>query len=165
MLVSGQVFAADPGIVISDKLQALQRFLAQPGNNESQAITDYVDQRIAPLFDTAYMTQWIVGPVGKQMTPTQKIALEKKVRNKLFNLILRRLAGYDGQQVRVRGARQLSQHQAVVSVVVIPRNGRGIPVDFRLYRNNSGWKIFDIVANRMSVLSSFRQQLMSSIRR
>ena len=163
-----QVLAADvvpgPAAVLGAKLASLQLFLQQDENKDNAKITRYVDAEIAPMFDTAYMTQWIAGPVGRHMSESQKIALEVKVRTKLFNMVLKQLSGYSGQKIIVRGGRQIDIRQAIIHVAVVQPRGQVIPVDFRLYKSKAGWKIFDIVANRVSMLNNFRQQFMANNR-
>ncbi len=57
-----------------------------------------------------------------------------------------------------------SDDRTVVSTVINQPGGQPIPVDYTLARNGSGWKVYDIAVEGVSLVTTYRGEFSSQVR-
>ena len=156
---SGYPPQADPGAVLREGVGKLLAFAEAGEMTDPAALRAFVEREIAPYFDFAYMTRWVVGPAWRRLPPPQRAAEVARFEQRFITAMLRQIAGFGPKRVRYLPPRGEPGGQVVtLSLQVFPVQGYPTRLDFRLYRGPQGWKVFDVAANGQSALAWFRQQ-------
>ena len=154
-----------PAEILERGLQRLLAFVGGEARPDKAAIATFLDREIAPYFDFSYMAQWAGGPLWRRMTPQQRREFEGRLQQMFLGALTQRLTRYGGQQIRVLRSRPGRNNEVTVGVAI--QNPRGYParLDFRFYRSDEGWKVFDVSANGNSALMYYRQYFRQQARR
>jgi phospholipid transport system substrate-binding protein len=146
-----------PGELLREGVAKLLRFMRQQERPGAESIQAFLDHEITPYFDFAYMAKWTAGPAYRNMNEHQRSMLAQKIKGMLLSSLSQRLGGYDNQDVRIFRPRRVSQNEVKVRMGILRAGAYPTRIDFRFYRGESGWKIFDVSANGSSALAFYRQ--------
>ena len=149
--------APGPGEVLREGVTKLLNFMRQQKGSNPDLIAAFLETEIAPYFDFAYMAKWTAGPTYRNMNEQQRSLLEQDIKTMLLSSLSQRLGSYDNQDVRFFQPRRVTQNEVKVRVGVLQAGGYPAKIDFRFYRSESGWKVFDVTANGASALAFYRQ--------
>ncbi len=149
---------ADPGTVLRDGVGRLLAFTDGGGAADPAALRAFVEREIAPHFDFAYMTRWVIGPAWRRLPPPARAAEVARFERLFLEAMLQRIAAFGPRRVQYLPPRGEPGGRVVtLSLQVFPARGYPTRLDFRLYRTPAGWKVFDVAANGQSALAWFRQ--------
>jgi phospholipid transport system substrate-binding protein len=126
------------------------------------------EQKVLPNFDFRAMTQLAVGQHWKQATPEQQKALEEAFRTLLVNTYTASLnaASTGKEQVEVKPLDlKPGESDIIVRTVVRAANRPPIPVDYRMTKSASGWKVYDVIVENLSLVTNYRSSFASEIGR
>ena len=146
-----------PGEVLREGVSKLLQFLRQQERQNPELMAMFLEQEVAPYFDFAYMAKWTAGPSYRNMNEQQRALLEQKIKKMLLSSLSQRLVNYSNQDVRFFQPRRVGQNEVKVRMGILQASGYPTSIEFRFYRSESGWKIFDVSANGSSALSFYRQ--------
>jgi phospholipid transport system substrate-binding protein len=149
--------AAGPGEVLREGMTKLLNFMRQTERPNPELIAAFLETEIVPYFDFAYMAQWSAGSAYQNMSGKQKAMLQQKIKTMLLSTLSKGLASYENQDVRFFRPRRVSPNEVKVRMGILQAGGYPAKIDFRFYRGDSGWKIFDVAANGNSAVAYFRQ--------
>ena len=134
-------------------------------NRNPAIIFDMVDDILAPHFDFQKITQGALGPNWRAATPTQQQALMDAFKQVLVRTYARSLLNYSGQEVRYLPVKTGDRDNTVtVSTEVREPGAAPIPIDYRMYHNGAGWKVYDVIISNASLVSNYRQSFSTEIR-
>lgn len=150
-----------PEQILRQGLDRMKDFLSQ-GGHEPQELLAFLDNDIAPYFDFQLMSRWVLGSSYDQMSESQKSEFTQRLKGMFFSALAKNLKALSNPPPRIdifgsrprRDARQV----AVGALVRGSMYERPVRLQFRFYRGNSGWKVFDVTANGISAVSYYRQQ-------
>jgi phospholipid transport system substrate-binding protein len=146
---------ANPAAILREGMTRLVAFL-QKNPNPAQ-ISAFVDNQIAPYFDFSYMTQWVAGRNYRYMNQGQRRAMENKLKQMFLGALAQRLGGYANQGVRFNRPRRVTANEVSVGVTILQPGSYPARLNFRFYKSDDGWKVFDVSANGSSALVHYRQ--------
>lgn len=133
---------------------------------QPELIYGLVERIILPHFDFERITQGAVGRYWREATPAQRDELINGFREVLVRTYARALLSYSGQAIQYLPERSMAGGERVtVSTEVQDRGGAVIAVDYRLYRRDGDWKVYDLVIDRVSMVANYRGSFASIIRR
>jgi len=145
-------------------LSTLQARRAEVDRNPSM-IYGMIDTIVAPHFDFERITQGAVGQYWKKASPAQQRDLVNRFKQVLVRTYARSLLNYSGEEIRYLPLRPGSRSNTVtVSTEVSEPGGAPIPIDYRMYNNGSGWKVYDVVINNASLVGNYRSSFSAEIR-
>jgi len=145
-------------------LSTLQARRAEVDRNPSM-IYGMIDTIVAPHFDFERITQGAVGQYWRKASPAQQRDLVNRFKQVLVRTYARSLLSYSGQEIRYLPLRPGSRSNTVtVSTEVSEPGGAPIPIDYRMYNNGSGWKVYDVVINNASLVGNYRSSFSAEIR-
>ena len=145
-------------------LSTLQARRAEVDRNPSM-IYGMIDTIVAPHFDFERITQGAVGQYWKKASPAQQRDLVNRFKQVLVRTYARSLLNYSGEEIRYLPLRPGSRSNTVtVSTEVSEPGGAPIPIDYRMYNNGSGWKVYDVVINNASLVGNYRSSFAAEIR-
>ena len=68
-----------------------------------------------------------------------------------------RIEDYTDQEILYPEER-IEDNFAEVGTKIVVESGREVPIDYRLYQTESGWRVYDIVIEGVSLVSNYRSQ-------
>lgn len=125
---------------------------------DKSALRRLAEEKVSPRFDFRQMTQLAVGPAWRKANPEQQQALESGFRTLLVNTYTGSLslaAGGD-RKVEVKPAKQSGRNDTVVKTLVTQSGKPPISIDYRMENNPDGWKVYDVLVEGVSLVTTYR---------
>jgi phospholipid transport system substrate-binding protein len=127
----------------------------QSGN--SRKIAELAEAKVLPHFDFTRMTRLAVGRNWQQASDAQKEQLVKEFRTMLVRTYSTSLTAYRNQKIEVKPLKMAAADKEVtVRTAVIQQGGPQIPIDYAMEKTDSGWKVFDVVIDGASLVTTYR---------
>jgi phospholipid transport system substrate-binding protein len=127
----------------------------QSGNQKK--IVDLVGEKVLPHFDFARMTRLAVGKNWAQATDAQKEALTKEFQTLLVRTYSTSLSQYRNQTIDVKPTKLAAgDTDTTVKTVVNQAGGPPIPIDYGMAKTDKGWKVYDVVVDGVSLVTTYR---------
>lgn len=127
----------------------------QGGN--PQKLHALVEEKILPHFDFTRMTRLAVGRGWSQASDAQKQALTREFQTLLVRTYSTSISQYRNQTIDVRPAKLASgDKDTVVKTVVNQPGGQPIPIDYAMERTDKGWKVYDVMVDGVSLVTTYR---------
>jgi phospholipid transport system substrate-binding protein len=151
---------------VADELLTIIKSDKEVQSGNSAKVVELAEQKVLPHFDFERMTRLAVGRNWAQATDAQKQALIKEFRTLLVRTYSSSLSQYRDQTIEVKPARVGAQDKdAVVKTAVIQRGGPPIPIDYSMEKAESGWKVYDVVIDGASLVTTYRGTFNDQIQR
>lgn len=136
----------------------------QAGNQRK--VVELAEAKVLPHFDFARMTRLAVGRNWNQASEAQKQALVKEFRTLLVRTYSSSLSAYRNQTIEVKPMRMSPQDtDATVRTAVIQQGGPPIPIDYSMQKADGGWKVFDVVIDGVSLVTTYRSSFNDQIQK
>lgn len=166
---SGSALAEHPAQeLVENAIVAMMAFLDE---NKSAIKKDpaLLDAKVTELFvkhiDFNTMTKLTVGKHWKKATPEQRTELVTEFENMLLGTYTQALSEYAGETMDFEKFRpEKRDDRAIVRSTFNQSNGSKVPVVYKL-RDKNGWKIYDIVVENLSLVTSYRPAFADEIKR
>ena len=127
----------------------------QSGNTTK--VVELAEQKVLPHFDFERMTRLAVGRNWSQANDAQKQALIKEFRTLLVRTYSTSLSQYRNQTIDVKPTKvAAADKEAMVRTAVIQQGGPQIPIDYAMEKVDSGWKVYDVVIDGASLVTTYR---------
>jgi len=126
------------------------------------------ESKVLPHFDFRAMTQLAVGQHWRQASPEQQKRLEDAFRTLLVNTYTASLnaASTGKESVEIKPTEvKPGDSDVIVRTVVRTANRPPIPVDYRMTKGASGWKVYDVIVENLSLVTNYRSSFASEIGR
>jgi phospholipid transport system substrate-binding protein len=161
--------ARDPVQIIRETTDTLFKLVAENHDSyesDAQALRDDIREVLLAEFDTLYSGRLVLGRSARGMEH-EKV---EEFADALSDLLIRRYA--DGllqfrtrDQVEIRPlAGDNTERMTRVKTRVGVDNGQQAPVDYEFRKTDEGWKIFDVIVEGISYVTTFRNQIGEAIR-
>ena len=135
----------------------------QSGNQ--QKLFAVVEEKILPNFDFDRVCRMVLGKNWKIATPDQQAGFQKEFRSLLLRTYTSALSKYKDQVIEYKPFRLDAGAQNVsVKTQILQSGGQPVQVDYSLVKAASGWKVFDIVIEGVSLVTNYRSQFSNEIR-
>ncbi len=120
-------------------------------------VAQLAEQKVLPHFDFERMTRLAVGKNWREASDAQKKALEGEFRTLLVRTYSSSLAAYRNQTIDVKpGKAAAADKETVVKTAVVQQGGPAIPIDYSMEKTDSGWKVYDVVIDGASLVTTYR---------
>jgi phospholipid transport system substrate-binding protein len=155
---AGAVAAADatPDALVKSTVEEVLTVMKQA--KDRKTLRQLAEQKVLPRFDFKQMTQLAVGPAWRKAYPQQQHALEEGFRELPVNTYtnsLRWATGAD-RTVEVKPALQSAQNDVTVKTVVKESGKTPVTIDYRMENNPDGWKVYDVLVEGVSLVTTYR---------
>ena len=126
-----------------------------------------VDRIVSPRFDLKYVTQLILARHYRTATEEQRTRFQAAFKNMLINSYADALLDYaDSVKTEWEPLRMAPEAKDVtVQSKVLREDGPPLPIGFAMRLKDGEWKIYDILVENISLVSNFRSQVASEIKR
>ena len=151
---------------IADEIIAIVKSDKDLKAGNSAKVVALAEQKVLPHFDFTRMTRLAVGRNWSQATPEQREALTKEFRTLLVRTYSSSLSQYRNQKIEVKPlATAPGDEDVVVRTAVIQEGGPPIPIDYRMEKTKEGWKVYDVVIDGASLVTTYRGSFNDQIQR
>jgi phospholipid transport system substrate-binding protein len=146
---------------VSEVLEVIRR------TNDPRALVEFAEKKVLAQFDFTTMTRLAVGRAWSQASAAQQQALERAFRTLLVRTYTTALAQASGDYtVEVKPfAVKPGETDAVVRTLVKQPGRKPIQMDYRMTLTPSGWKVYDVVVENLSLVTNYRSSFASEIAR
>lgn len=117
-----------------------------------------VNRIVSPHIDIQRVGRWILGRYWRTATPEQRQAFIKAFRGMLMRTYATQIVNYADVQISYLPQRTDANGSRATVRTRVERAGAPLAeVDYRLYRKNGVWKVYDVIADGISIVSTFRE--------
>jgi phospholipid transport system substrate-binding protein len=124
-----------------------------------------IEQLILPHFDFRQMSQWVLGPHWRNASAEQRDAFVEQFEALLVRTYSSALVDYRNQRVNYLPARERSADEVTVRAIINQGGGPTIPIAYEMYRSDTGWKVYDVAIDGVSLVINYRSSFGHEIRR
>lgn len=135
-------------------------------NGNTRKILTLVEEKILPNFDFRQMTQLAVGKNWSKATPEQQQDLIEQFKTMLvrtYSASLTSVADYKIEFTPLKLAP--ADTEVTVNTVVSKPGSPPIPIDYRMEKQDAGWKVFDVMVDSVSLVTVYRNSFNSEVRK
>ena len=131
---------------------------AKLDNQKQRAqVIDQLRQVVYPLFDFNEMAMRSLGANWRRLNPLQRKEFVSTFTALLEKTYANQIDLYNGQQVIYTGE-TVDGDYAQVNSRIIDKNGQTYSVVYKLHRVDGKWRIYDVVAENISLVNNYRAQ-------
>jgi phospholipid transport system substrate-binding protein len=141
---------------IDKGVQILKSAKLDSGKQRAQVI-DQLREIVYTRFDFDEMAKRSLGSHWRRLSPQQQKEFVTAFRELLETTYADKIDLYEGQQVEYVGE-TIDKNYAEVNTRVIGKNRETYLVDYRLHQVDGKWRIYDVVAENISLVNNYRSQ-------
>jgi phospholipid transport system substrate-binding protein len=132
---------------------------------DRNALFALVDEILLPRWDRRATGQAVMGRYWREATPEQRDAFITGLYRKLLDSYGEGILQYDSEQLRITGTRgDPSEGRVLVDSEVRLEDGTRVPISYRMRYHEGSWKVFDVIVEGISYLTTYRNQYASEFR-
>ena len=136
----------------------------QKGNKEN--IYKLVEEKIFPNFDFEKIARLVLGRAWRSASDEQKKGFIVEFRTLLLKTYSVALSKYKDQKIEFKPTRMSEADEIViVKSKIIQSGAQPIKVNYALTKSSGKWLVFDIVIEGVSLVTNYRSQFSSEIRK
>lgn len=115
-------------------------------------------EEISKAFDFDEMAKRSLGPAWRQRTPEERKEYVALFRQVLENSYLGKVEAYQGEKIRYVKDSVAEGRFAAVETLIVTGKGQEIPLNYRLAKEKSEWRVYDVVIEEISLVNNYRSQ-------
>jgi phospholipid transport system substrate-binding protein len=145
---------------ITEEVLAAVKSDKQLAAGDKEKALKLAEEKVLPHVDFDQAVRLAVGRAWQQATPEQKKQLSAEFRKMLVRIYSNAIEPYQGQALKVlpsRGGKQ-DPEDTIVRAQFIRAGGQPLPLEFHVRKTDSGWKIFDIAVEGVSLVLTYRSE-------
>lgn len=132
---------------------------------DRDALFALVDEVLLPRWDRQATGQAVMGRYWREATPQQREAFIQALYRKLLDSYGEGILQYDASQLRITGTRGNPESgQVLVDSEVRLEDGTPVPISYRMRLHQGSWKVFDVIVEGISYLTTYRNQYANEFR-
>ncbi|GAB3263683.1 MlaC/ttg2D family ABC transporter substrate-binding protein [Chitinimonas naiadis] len=127
---------------------------------------DLVESKVLPSFDFNRLTASAVGKSWRQATPEQQTALIREFKTLLIRTYSNAVGANKLQGIEVKPVKMAdADTDVVVRTEVSATTGQPFPIDYRLAKTGSDWKVYDVAVEGVSLVTNYRTNFNQTIQK
>ncbi|NCA68794.1 MAG: ABC transporter substrate-binding protein [Sphingobacteriia bacterium] len=150
--------AAEASQTLKDGMDRLLGYLTQEEIPNKLQVAAFLDREIAAYFDFDYMARWVAGPAYERLSGADQQALAANLEADFLSTLASQLLRFKDQQIRLLPPRLDPRGAAHVPVAITRPGTYPSKLEFRMYKSETGWRIYDVVADGQSAAAYYRVQ-------
>ena len=132
---------------------------------DPEALFALVDEILLPRWDRQATGQAVMGRYWREASREQREAFIMGLYRKLLESYGEGILDYDAQQLRIIGTRgDPAEGRVLVDTEVRLDDGTRVPISYRMRYHQGSWKVFDVIVEGISYLTTYRNQYASEFR-
>lgn len=109
-------------------------------------------------FDASEMARSTLGYHWRSLTPDQRTDFTHLFTTFIEAAYLDKVQDYSGQQVQFGQSHSLGQGFTAVDTSIVAPGKTPLPVKYLLEQTGSGWKVYDVTVDNISIIANYRNQ-------
>ena len=135
----------------------------QAGNQKK--LFALAEEKILPNFDFERVCKMVLGKNWRSASEEQQASFKKEFRSLLLRTYATALSKYRDQTIEYKPFRaEAGASNVSVKTQILQPGGQPVAVDYSLVKSESGWKVYDIVIESVSLVTNYRSQFSNEIR-
>ena len=165
--VGPSAWAGPPTDQIRDKVDRIVKVLEDP---ELQTESRTPERRAAirriaeEIFDFTEISQRSLGRHWQARTPAERAEFVALFGGLLSDVYISRIEAYSGERI-LYVSETLDGDYVTVRTRIVTKQGPEIPVDYRMFRREDRWRVFDASIEGVSLVANYRSQFNSVVQR
>lgn len=124
-----------------------------------------VHEQVLPHFDFRVMSRSVLGRYWREASEEQRERFVDEFRDLLVRTYATALLKYTDEEVRYLPFRfNPSDKTAVVKTEVVQQGGPPIPIHYSFYQTESGWKVYDVAIEGVSLVTNYRSTYATKVK-
>jgi len=162
MAVSLGVCAAvmEPDVLIKNITQEVLSTIKQDKGiqaNSPKEISGMMDAKVLPNFDFERMTRLATGKSWRNANPEQQKTLVAEFRNLLVHSYINVFMRYQDHIVEIKPFKMSAgANEVTIKTFIIKSGAQPLAVDYEMEKTADGWKVFDLVVDGVSLVTTYR---------
>jgi len=160
MVIACPVFAGVPMDTVKANVTSVLDVLRDPklrGEEGKKIKERKIEAAGDKLFDFVELSKRTLGMNWNKLTMEQRKEFVQLFETVLRNVYVDRITAYTDEQVNFTKELPLSENTAEVDSTVVGKSGR-VEIDYRVIKEESGWKVYDVVIDGVSLITNYRTQ-------
>ncbi len=114
--------------------------------------------------DTDWIGQFVLGKFWREAKPEQQKRYLELYRDFLIESYTGRFKEYTGESFKITGSRDEGNNKFLLNTEIVRPNNPSVIVDYKVKTNNgSGFKVYDIVVEGVSLITTQRSEFTSVV--
>lgn len=158
----------DPQEIVRETTQKVLEALRGEGDtlkDDPKHLHAIIEQLVLPHFDFRQMSQWVLGPHWRNASAEQRDAFVAQFEDLLVRTYSSALVDYRNQTVNYLPMRERSADEVTVRASIDQGGGPAIPIAYEMHRTDTGWKVYDVAIDGVSLVINYRSSFGQEIRR
>lgn len=169
LLISSAAFAQEaPDALIqriTEEVLEIVRKDKDIQNGSTQKVVDLAEKRVLPHFNFQHMTALALGKEWRKASPQQQQQLTAEFKTLLVRTYSNALTGYRNQRIVYKPFKMnAGDTDVLVRTEVVQPGSKPVQVDYSLEKQDSGWKVYDVVVAGISLVTNYRDQFGQEVR-
>jgi phospholipid transport system substrate-binding protein len=151
--------------ITADEVLEIIKSRSQEFKQDPARLYAMVDEKVLPHFDFDRMTNLALGRYRTKVSKQQKPKLVNEFRQLLVRTYGKALLEYNDQVIKylpMRGS--LEKGDVSIRTEIEQKGGFPIPLNYEVYKKDSGWKVYDISVDGISLVSNYRSTFSRKIK-
>jgi phospholipid transport system substrate-binding protein len=151
--------------VTAEVLDAVKSDKDLAAGNREKALK-LAEEKVLPHVDFEEATRLAVGRSWNQASPEQKKRLTEEFRRMLVRTYSAAITSYQGQTMKVLPVRMKpGDTEATVRNQYLRPGAKPVQIDYSMHKTGTGWKIYDIVVEGVSLVLTYRSEFDAVVKR
>jgi phospholipid transport system substrate-binding protein len=153
------------GMIKTVTQQVLDGIKADPSikAGDINHVTQLVNEKILPYIDFRRTTQLAMGRAWRNATPDQQQQVIEQFKMLLIRTYAGALSQVRDEQIQFKPFRASPDDTDVVVRSVVMNNGQPVELDYRLYKTQQGWRVYDLNVLGAWLVQTYQQQFNEKI--
>lgn len=128
-------------------------------------IDQFIIDIVLPHFDFVAMSRSVLGKHWRRATPEQQQTFVVEFKNLLVRTYATALLEYTEERIEFAPlSAKPGDTDVTVRTEIEQPGGLGIPIDYRMERQDDGWKVYDVTIDGLSLVGNYRNTFNNEIR-
>jgi phospholipid transport system substrate-binding protein len=168
LIAASSVYPMDvaPDVLVKTNVDEVMSVIKQ--SKDRRTLNDLAEKKVLPHFDFQTMTRLAVGKGWRDASPDQQKRLENAFRGLLVNTYTTALnqSAAANATVEVKPVLVKPEVKDVTVKTVAKQSGKQpVAIDYRMKRTSSGWKVYDVLVENLSLVTNYRDSFAAEIGR
>ena len=135
-------------------------------NGNKKKLYQLAEEKIFPSFNFERISRLVLGKAWRKATDLQKEKFKREFRSLLLRTYSIALSKYKDQGIEIKPMRMKPSDEIVtVKTEIIQDGAQPIKVNYALAKDGDSWLVFDIIIEGVSLVTNYRSQFSSVIRK
>ncbi|MDA0781745.1 MAG: ABC transporter substrate-binding protein [Rickettsiales bacterium] len=157
-------------------VEGAQKFVKELGDTtietakSTELSVDDKEQKLIELFeksvDTAWIAKFVMGQYWRDMSEEKQNEYKKLYHKYLLQTYVPEFKTYTDEKLKFLSSEKEYENEYIVKTEIVSANGNAYRVDYKVRKNtDSDYKIFDVVAEGISLITTHRSEFGSIVSR